>query len=239
MMKFATAKEHRNYFRRERHVGFECLLTEQQCAQLNSDIDKVLSQRLELRNASSLSGLTADKLFSQGRDLWRADHKLKKIILNRAFAQAAADLIEQKPLRIGYDQLLLGYIPVRYPSLVPNPYSDFLKQTATLPEISCIQGVVCGLMLCLKAPPLEDGIDDIVKVFPRVAGQGVFIASDHPIDFSILNGLPDARYLMIVYSQAASVYCHEERDPQIHYFRSLGYNFGDRLSEQLNPLVFS
>lgn len=245
MMKFATAKEHRDYFRKQRHVAFEGLLTEQQCMQLNSYIDDALSKRLGERH-SSLSLLPAEKLFAQGRDLWRAGAKLKKIVLHRGFAQAAADLIEMRPLRIAYDQLLPSYSTAKFPvmSLTPpkaDEYAAFLKRTATLSDISCVQGVACGLMLCVKAPAAgaAGGEEErfLSSVFPRFAGHGVFFAPDMPIDFSMLTAMPEARYLMIAYTQHSSVYCHQEGDPHVNYFRSLGYNFGDRLSEQLNPQV--
>ncbi len=232
MMKFATAKEHRDYFRKHRHVEFEGLLTVQQCMEINLEIDAALAQRLGMR-VSSLLAQSVDKLYTSGRDLCRASPKLKKISLHKGFAEAAADLLEHKPLRIGYDQLLPGSAKAASMYHVAGDHA-YMHRSATLPEVSCIQGVVGGLILCIKASETS-----VSPLFPTQAGHGVFLAPDMVIDFNALEALTDARYLLITYAQYSSVYCHQEGDPQVNYFRSLGYNFGDRLSEKLHPQVYS
>ena len=154
--------------------------------------------------------------------------------MSKNLAEAASELIEHKPLRFGYDQLL----PMSNEAVAgKNAYAALLSKTATLQDISCIQGVLCGLILCLKAAqqPPESASSTI---FPFTAGSGVMFAPDVPIAFGELAKRQGYIYLMLAYTEAKAVYRLQPEDPHAYDFKQLGYNFGDRLSDKLNPLVY-
>lgn len=238
-MNFAVDGRHRDFFRKSRWIEFDELLSPQQLEIINREIKPVLASRLKTP-LTYLPAFAVDKFFEKGRDLWRGAPSLKKILLSKPLAEAASELIEQKPLRFGYDQL--------FPSLnnIQNEnqtYALLLRTQPTLQEISCIQGVLCGLMLCLKADPQkatsEDSKEKPTTVFSKTAGNGVIFSPELPIPFEELAAMNDSLYLLLVYTNAKAVYRMEERDPHVSDFKSLGYNFGDKLSDTLNPLVYS
>jgi len=48
---------------------------------------------------------------------------------------------------------------------------------------------------------------------------------------------PGTRFLLIVYCDSAPVYKHNAKEPRPRYFHSMGYDFGDRLSEETSPVI--
>lgn len=52
-----------------------------------------------------------------------------------------------------------------------------------------------------------------------------------------LPNFENSTYLMVAYCDKYSQYLFEERDPQVHFLKSLGYVFGDRLNDQLHPIL--
>lgn len=233
-MNFAVDGKHRDFYRKQRWIEFEDLLSSNQLDLLNQEINKILSARLNTP-LTYLSAFPTEKLFENGRDVWRGIQSLKKIILSKGLAEAASELIEYKPLRIGYDQ----FFPVTGQSLAENSsYAVLLTKTLTLEEISCIQGVMCGLMLCIKSSEQSNNENEPSTIFSKIAGNGVVFAPDWPIPFHELKSHPDSRYLLIVYTTSKAVYRLQENDPHVYFFKQLGYNFGDKLSDTLNPLVY-
>lgn len=220
-MKFAAASEHRDFFRKHQLIEFDDLLNQQQLNTLQSSINTVLANRLKI-HASVLEEKKPLELFSAGRDLWRGSDAIKNIVLSKRLAEISSELFEHQPLRIGYDQLF-----------VPGA----LNATHTLEELSCLQGIVGGVMLCLIGQEVLPKTAS-PQIFSDKAGSGIFFTAKTTIDFSQLSHHPDQRYLLITYTHATSVYILNERDPNLHYLKQVGYNFGDKLSEKLHPIVF-
>lgn len=239
-MKFAVVKEHRDFFRKNQRIEFDGLLSPSQCEKFVEAQRSVLSDRLNVTN-SETAALSMEKVYMTGRDVWRGSSVLKKLILQDALAAAAAELIELKPLRIAYDQL----IPPR--STFSGPAKDlcldWFATPKTLKEISCIQGVLCGLMLCVAEPPptdVEMQISEInTSIFPAKAGNGIFFSPDAAVDFMAPARLQGHTYVMVVYAQKSSVYYRQEGDLNLHALKKLGYNFGDRLLDRYHPLVYT
>jgi len=159
-----------------------------------------------------------------GRDLWRGSSSLKRVFLQKGLAGIASDLIECRPLRFGYDQYL-------------TPTSSFLPESpCSLLDISSFQGVLCGMILCLTQPKESFAVES--SVFPQKAGNAIFFAPDFPIAFPTLKRLDGASYILLVYVQKSAVYCKQSRDPHGNELKQFGYDFGDRLKDSLNPIVY-
>lgn len=218
-MKFALASEHRDFFRKNKLIEFDDVLDEEQLQALQASIDAIMAARLKVAK-KFLEQMPID-FFHSGRDLWRDSDIGRKIALSRYLADVAAELIEQKPLRIAYDQLIVAG---------DDPYLP----SKTLIEMSCMQGILGGLMLCLKE---GENNDKQISLFSNKAGSGVFFAADVVVDFHELSKHSGQRYLMIVYTHSTSVYAPNFSDPNVHYLKQFGYNFGDKLSERWHPLL--
>lgn len=243
-MKFSVASEHRNYFQNKQTIEFEALLSSDQTRQLVVAIETVLSKRLNVRTGQ-LKQQQAETLFLSGHDLWRQNDYIKRIATQPRLAEIASELIEQKKLRLGYDQ----YFPFpkqRIADNVLNPYADLLLKQPTLKDISSVNGLLCGLMLCLnnieneESPPENPQGKDLlppVNLFSKKAGHGVYFSPEARIDFRQLLHHPEQNYLLIVYTQQLSQYILTEADPHTHSLKRLGLVFGDKLTDKLNPIV--
>ena len=235
-MKFATASEHRDFFQKQGAIEFEGLISSEQLKQLNKEINSTLSAHLKIA-PSDLKKQTSQTLFMNGRDLWRDQPNLKKIVWQKIFSEIAAELIEAKPLRLGFDQYFPS--PSRF-GLSDNEsrsYDDLLNKKLPLIDISSLQGVLCGLMLCTFAPVAEaEAIPG--DIFSTTAGNGVFFAPETPLAFDRMRNLMGNNYLMLVYVQQTTVYVPGQEDPQTHALKKLGYTYGDKLNDKLNPIIY-
>lgn len=232
-MKFAVASEHRDYFQKNKYIEFEGLLNAEQLMLLKEGIDAAIGKHLHLPVAK-LNRLTSERKFMAGRDPWRLDDHVKKIVTSSQLADIASELIEKKPLRLGYVQ----YYP-KTPShdnvITKTAYDGLLAKESSLEDVSCLQGVLCGLMISLSDGPID--AENNTSVFPSKAGNGIFIQPSHIINFTELRKKNDQEFLLIVYSEKNAVYIMREGDPQVHALKMLGYVFGDKLSDKLNPIL--
>lgn len=234
-MKLATDKSHRDYFYKNGTIEFESLISTEQVQELNEGINRVLSKSLSL-SKDKIERRESKDLFLQGRDLFRKDEKIKKIVLNRHLAEIAVELMEVRSLRIGYDQLLIGkmYSPIRVEKTA-NPYEDYLNNSGSLQDKSCLTPLICGLILCLEP---AHSIEIPPSFLPKSAGSGVFFKPELSFDLSFLNHAEGGRYLLITYADPRTVYILNDQDPLTHAYKHLGHVFGDRINDKFNPLVY-
>jgi len=224
-MKFAIVSEHRNYFERYQKVELEGFFSQQQLEKFSLAVEGAISSRFSVPQ-DKFCHLTYDKQFKAGRDVWREDLAVKKWVTSSSLAEIASELTHVRPLRLCYDQ----FIPSRI-----SPQIFLSNSEKTLETISCIQGVLCGIMVCLKGfcHPKEGSI------FPSKAGNAIIFSSTKAIDFSELQTFPeDVCFLLITYSSKNSVYMRNDADTHVHEFKNLGYVFGDRLTDDINPIVY-
>lgn len=235
-MKFALAKEHRDFFNKHQIIEFDGLLSTEQLHDLVTGINATLANHLKIP-VSELENQDPQQLFLSGRDLWRSSSILKKISTHRYFGEIASELIFQKPLRLGYDQFLPSPSPLSNKVDI-GPYSTYLKRSATIEEVSCLQGILCGLMLCIKGNDSSESDPETSDVFSKKAGNGIFFSNKAVINFENLFKHINQQYLMIIYTAGTSVYVHCDKDPLSFSLRDLGYSFGDKLQDKRNPIVY-
>jgi hypothetical protein len=235
-MKFATAKEHKDFFRKHEMIEFADFLTSNQLLQFNQAIHQALSIRLPIP-FDRMESLSAEQLFIQGRDLWRAHKELHKWVVQTRWAEIAAELTEMRPLRLGYDQLL----PSSSVAIVKKEqiYANFIQQTPSLAEISCIEGLACGLVIALSSssstasPPISSNLN----IFPSQAGNAIFFQPHALIDLNPLREYLGQHFYLITYAHASARYQFEPRDPHTHLLKHLGYVVHHPLSDRLNPIL--
>jgi hypothetical protein len=234
MMHFTVVRDHREFFRKHHWIECDGLLSQEDQRRLAEGVSKVVTARSEAKTPTPGLNKAFDKnYFDCGHDLWRQSPDVKKVVVNRNLASIAGELTEQKPLRLGYDTLF----PAVGKQALNNPYEELLKTTPTLEEISCLQGIVCGLMLCVSG---ESSISDVpTSLFSRTPGSGVFFTPGWPLPLHEIYQNPGFTYLLIVYVKSNAVYFAQQGDPHLYDFRNLGYDFGDRLKEPIHPIVYS
>lgn len=238
-MKFITSNEQQKNFQKNRAIEFEDFLSLKQIDQIKEWIDISIAERIHIP-AHYLEMQSAANLFHSSRDLWRSNIHLQKLILQKNWAEIASELTSKTLLRIAFDQLLI-------PDLNPEkttPFSQLLQQeTTTLEEFSTIQGVTCGLMICLESEKnsKEETVENSQEyhsIFPSQPGNAIYFLPNASIDFTKFCRERTGRFLLIVYAQQKSNYIYQPKDPNTHFLKQLGYVFGDPLKETLHPFIY-
>jgi hypothetical protein len=230
-MNFSVLGEHRDFFRKQHWIQCEQVLSAVQLEKLLAGLEAAFSVRLKqavsLKSDSFLRAYAAELLL-KGRNLWRESGKIKSILLHRNLAELAAQLIEVSSLRFAYDQ----FLPV------PFINSSCLNTPQALDQISSVQGILCGAIICLKSPGVQDNTLSELSFFPLNPGDAVFFQPTFPVPFDQLPRFAGYSFMIIAYAKPAAVFCFQDKDNFSHVFKEYGYNFGDRLKEPHNPLVY-
>lgn len=152
------------------------------------------------------------------RDLWRSYEELKPIVFSKRLVDLAYELIQKKPLRFAFDR----FIPGKKTTLTggETPLKDYFGENS-IEERSCLRPLV-GMFVIL----LEDE-----EEMPK--GSGYFILPQSKFPFLELS----KKILLIAYTDQYGQYFYETKDPDVHYLKNLGYVFGDRLNDQLHPIL--
>ena len=231
-MKFSVSNEQRSFFHLQGAIEFEGLLDNEETEMLQRSIQDEIAARLSL-SPSELGKLRSDELYVAGRDLWRSSQEIKKIISHRRFGEMASQLVNAKLLRLGYDQ----YFPPPEPATaLQKIYQQLLSPSRTLHSYGSIQGVLCGLMLCISGTRTSDR--NHLEVFSSVPGNGVFFRPSLTIDFTDLLNHAGQDYYLFVYASARSVYTLNREDHHSRDWVNLGYDFGDKLSDKWHPIIY-
>src|SRR5689334_6697173 len=151
IMQFALTADLRHFFEKHRWIEFEGLLSIQESAQLKQEADKTLNERFATQT---------ENRFLSGRDLWRDNPKIKKILFRRNISELASTLFNARPLRIAYDQ----YFPSSWEP--PGPYS--LQMTC------CLQKLSGALLLQLTESKGLFFLPDLA--IPPIKGPSILIA---------------------------------------------------------------
>jgi len=239
-MNYSVSKEHLDFFYHHRFIEFEDLLSTEEADLLKKNLDESIAKRLNL-SPNDLIDLSPFETYKAGRDLFRDNPTIKKFSLKRKFAEITSQLMKKKPIRIAYDQAL--YSPAtHYPqSNLPKLFSE----DVTLAEISCFQGLVCGLILCLNETRPSQNINASVdKTLPTLLpiaqkkGNGVFFKPDTPLSLFQLFQETYQNHLLIAFGEDNLVYKLQSNDPNSHTLKNEGYVFGDKLNASTHPLIF-
>ncbi len=229
LMKFAVDSYHFDHFNKHGFIELEGLFKEGQLFELKQLIREALAKRAKI-SIQNISQANPEALFLNCRDFWRENDSLRKIILNTNLGHIAAELTNQRPLRIGFDLYLPS--PASNPQFKETAYSQFLHKKGSLNELFCVQGIECGLLICLESgstPHAE------LSLFSQVMGNGVYFNPTCAIDFQDLT--PPGAYLLITYVKDFAVYISQPNDPHPHSLKRCEYQFGDRLNDKSNPIV--
>ncbi|MES2345177.1 MAG: hypothetical protein V4494_04480 [Chlamydiota bacterium] len=125
-MKSALAKEHREFYAHNHFIDFEELISPEEACTLSKNIKKTLTKRSQKDHLSSN--------YLAGRDLWRDDLEIKKIVFKRSFAEIAKELFKQPLIKIAFDQ--------------------YQENTSllSLAQMSCLKPIIGALAIPLGTP---------------------------------------------------------------------------------------
>ena len=153
----------------------------------------------------------------QTRDLWRSNQLIKQIVCSRRLVNLAFQLIQKKPIRLAFDQYL------------PEQKENFRDQTQS--KWSCSQ--YFGTDFCFSVSSLVGML--LLSLNSENKGEGYFILPSTP--FEKLPLTPNQSYFLICYCDMHSQYLLENKDPETHFLKSIGYVFGDKLNDREHPIL--
>lgn len=211
-MKFTLSSSALETFNRDRQVEIEGFYD---ADLINAEIERLLK------------GVNPREAMVQGRDLFRKSETLHKALQLSALGKVIYELIAVRPLRFAADQLLVS---AEHP-IERKEVAAFLKKTGSLKERSCLSEVVLGAMIALKAK--EERLP-----FSKTAGNVVFFDPDISVPVEWLAENLGDRYWLLTFTTLHAQYIYNDRDPQNHYLKHLGYVYGDKLKDTLSPVIF-
>jgi hypothetical protein len=207
-MKLFVSSQQHEYFQTHHLIEFEGILPKEEVSVLQENIEKALSARLRVP-LERLGKESPEKLFKAGLFLGAASSAIWKLMTSSKLSSLASQLCNQKPLRIGYD---IYISPENAPFL--NPIRPFQ-------EICCIQGMVGGIFICLEGEKV---------------GNVVYFSPELQIEPSkIFGGAP---FLMMTYTHSSALFIRRVEDPLFLEMQERGYQYGDRLTDEFNPIIY-
>ncbi len=239
MKKFAIANEHHLHFEKQQFIELEGVIPMDQILQLQLSLDQTLELSMAEYGQWKAQPLP-DELFLNGRDIWRKNDVVKRVVWDKQLVGIASELMRKRFIRLGYDQFLLGGPLKEAPKSTKDELQGartlLLNQQTNLEEISCIRGALCGLIICLSSA--KEPIERLpTSLFPVESGHITYFTSQANIDFSELSKRVGQKFLLIVYAEKTTLYIANEKDPNWHGLKRLGYVFGDRVRDSLHPVL--
>lgn len=159
----------------------------------------------------SCSATREDALLKEGWDIHRREPALAALCKKRPPLEILSELTGKKPLR-----LLYSYY---FKEVLPRDTNPFFHNSYPLSLTSSFQGTVGAISFDLDT------------------GDCSFYTVEHNIDFSKFTKR-SMNSLFVVYGTKDALFRKGEQDLHAPYFRSLGYEYGDTLSDELNPIVY-
>ena len=104
-MRYTTSSEHQDYFSKQGMIEFEELLSAKEIEELEMKTEELLAKRMACTPAK-LEYQTAKNLFLAGRNMWREDAIIKKIVMHQRFVDLAFSTLHAPRLRLAYDECI-------------------------------------------------------------------------------------------------------------------------------------
>lgn len=145
-----------------------------------------------------------------GRDLWRKNATMKKMAGSRPVVSVVSQLLGERLIRLGFDQ----YLPK-----IEGEYAEWIKGTVSLRDISSYRGEICAALIPLTGQ-----------------GNALFVKPEWKLELGEWVNL-DAPHYLVLYTTLKAQYVLNKKDPASVEMSKLGYNNGDRLKEEINPVV--
>ena len=224
-MKFLLNADHHHFFMKNRYIAFDELLSISEAKELKKALDAVIAQKLGMP-AAHIKLTSPECIFGSGHDLWRKDPLIKKMVMQKRFAEIASPLFSCTPLRLAYDQYV-----------VSNPAAAPFLHPKSLQQMSCIQKITGGLLLILSETRAGSPISPQEFSVPQTIGSGIFLSPEFQIPWPKIFQLENLSALLIVYTQEKSLYILEPQGIHTQALKKLGYGFGDHLKDHTHPIV--
>ncbi len=220
-MLYALDAEAQRLFYHNGCVELEGIFSDEKIEAFSQAISLIIQKKRTRKFLSPFERL--NDIFMHGRDLWRDEEDIARIVCQKSLAKIAAELFDQKMVRLGYDQFFPK--PVEERSLPHTPYEQLISSPRTLSQISPIQNTLGGWLIALSEPASETGLKK---------GNTLCFHADFPLSLSLF----EQDLFLIAYCERKSFYTEQPNDPLTHQLKSQGYHFGEYLRDAQHPLIY-
>lgn len=225
-MRFSLPDSYFEFFLKHQILEIEDLLSINEADQLCLKAEALILKRLSQKPLDLASNL---ELWKAGKNLWKDDPVIKKILFRLQFGEMSHFLFKKRPIRLAYAQTLF----------TENTEDCLFSQNETLPDICCIGPLLGGALLCLR--PIENQETE-THLLPNLAltkkGRVFFFSDKYPIPFPELFKQKGLRTIILYFSPGKVRYKLEPKDPLTHALKKEGYAFGDLLKEETCPYLY-
>lgn len=226
-MRYLVSFEDQRFFRYSHHIEFSDFLSTSQVDELTAIIESGYDKPIDQ---------TPLDLYINGYDQFRQNKKLKRFVTNPKLAEIAAQLSNEKTLRLAFTQTLAAN-----QLLSPLPLSN----SADLQSLSSVNPLSIGLIIRLKGSSTTEKElltaseeERLLLPEPQTAGSLLYFPPDIPLDLNSLLVEKESLFLLIAYAPHKIQYRHNPTNPHAHTLKRLGYVFGDLLNETTHPVVY-
>lgn len=155
-----------------------------------------------------------ESIFLKGRDLWRDSGLIKKILSQRDVGEVAAQLIEQRPLRLAFSDL------VAHPQ-IKQTFFDQWPKNIPLKDWVAFQGPVIGALV----------------EFDQEDSKLRYLSGEFRFTEELKKEYSGKLVMLAVYTDISGRYVNNTLDPLSSHFRRLGLSRGDKFKDNLFPIV--
>ncbi len=223
-MRFSIPPSYADFFSTRHIIELEEILLDAQADLLCTKGEAHLLESLHQKPLHLASNL---ELWKAGKDLWKHDPEVKKILFQLKLGEIANNLFKTRPIRLVLMQTLF----------TENKEDSVFAKDLTLNEICSATPLLGGVFLCLDSSEVHEK-EPLPNLLHQQKGRAVFFSADYPIPFKELFKQKKARYLLLALAPHNARYKLEANDIHTHALKKEGYVFGDSLREETAPYLF-
>ncbi len=224
-MRFSLPDSYFEFFLRNQILEIENLMTSQDAETLSEKCEELLLKHMHQKPLNITSNL---ELWKAGKDLWKEDADIKKILFRLQLGELSHILFKQRPIRLAYTQALF----------TGDKQDSLFDETETLQNISSMGPLLGGVLLCLDTPSEQEAVALLPDLKTLAKGRAFFFSGEYQIPFAELFKQKRLKMILLCFAPGKIRYKLEPKDPHTHELKKSGYAFGDSLPEEICPYLY-
>jgi hypothetical protein len=224
-MRFSLPDSYFEFFLRNQILEIENLMTLQDVETLCKKHEELLLKHMNQKPLNLASNL---ELWKAGKDLWKEDPEVKKVLFRLQLGEISHILFKQRPIRLACTQALF----------TGDKQDSLFSETENLQNISSIGPLLGGVLLCLDTPVEQEALALLPDLKTLAKGRAFFFSGEYQIPFAELFQQKRLKMILLCFAPGKIRYKLEPKDPHTHELKKLGCGFGDSLPEELCPYLY-
>jgi len=159
------------------------------------------------------------------KDLCRDIAEVRDVLFAPKFSAIAGLLCQKTPLRYGFDELYCE--------------SSHTLAFSCLSNERAVSGLELAMMLCLEGSSEADSEEnEHMHIFCKKERNAIFFTPTASCDPKAFLRHRNQTYLLFAWASRDALYLYNQKDPNLHELKKLGYVFGDKVREKTHPILW-